>query len=202
MLHCHSLGAPGAIVAAGLHAAQLDHSYPLAGLSMSGIGCQFKGQPSRPPPPSEGPDGPPPPPPPTSVKMPTDLKDRLMLGPVDQGRVDPELYKLTESLNQARTVEEVGALATHWYPLWREWAAGVKVPVMVAMAGDDGLWRGTQQHLEEFVGGFTGSERVDASLILGGPHNLEMSYWALGWYARCFGFAVECAATAGQRGVV
>jgi len=75
----------------------------------------------------------------------------------------------------------------------REWASNVTVPVMLALASRDELWDGNEGHLKDFAAWFSGSKRVDTSLVVGAPHNLEMSYWAPGWFARCFGFAVECA---------
>jgi len=33
--------------------------------------------------------------------------------------------------------------------------------------------------------------------VPGAPHAIELSYWGQGWYARCFGFAMECAANLG-----
>ncbi len=195
-LHCHSLGATGAVIAAGMHAIESSDSksYPLAGISMSGVGCQLGGPLFSPP---QDP-GKPPSPPPDFVTMPPHVKDKLMLGAISEGRADPSIYTLSESLNNPRPAEEPGSIEPFWLPRWREWAAKVKVPVMIGIAGDDGLWKGTKGHLDEFMSGFTGSARVDGSLVLGAPHNLEMSYWAQGWYARCFGFAMECATSFAQ----
>lgn len=61
------------------------------------------------------------------------------------------------------------------------------------------MWKGTEEHLRELASAFTKSERVDGTIVEGAPHNMEMSYWARGWYARCFGFALECAASFEQK---
>jgi hypothetical protein len=36
---------------------------------------------------------------------------------------------------------------------------------------------------------------VEGGLIRNAPHCLELSYWSQGWYARCYGWAMECAAS-------
>jgi len=36
---------------------------------------------------------------------------------------------------------------------------------------------------------------VEGSLLRGAPHCIELSFWAQGRYARCFGFAMECSAS-------
>jgi hypothetical protein len=66
---------------------------------------------------------------------------------------------------------------------------------MIGLAERDQLWKGTDEHVKGFASAFSGSPRVDGSVVRGAPHNLEMSYWAQGWYARSFGFAMECAAS-------
>ena len=192
VLYCHSLGTTGAVIAASLHAEEPDNAkpYPLAGISISGFGTQRAGQPYRP---SHGPDVSPP----TSITFPPEVKDSMMLQP---GHADPEIYKYTAELNNAMPVEEVVSIESVWLPAWREWAGNVKVPVMVGIAGDDAMWKGTDEHLRDITSAFTGSGRVDGSIVRGAPHNMEMSYWAKGWYARCFGFAMECAVSFAMKG--
>jgi hypothetical protein len=78
-----------------------------------------------------------------------------------------------------------------------EWAKDVKVPVMFGIAEHDCYWRATEDHVNEMRAVFQASPRVEGGVVKGAPHNLEMSYWAQGWYARCFGFGLECAAAVG-----
>lgn len=184
VLHSHSLGATGAIIAAGLHAEEANKAYPLAGISMSGFGSQPTGPPPKPP---QDPDAPPA----TTITIPPVFKDAVML---QKGLANPEIYKYTEALNQSMPVEEAADIERAWFPKWKEWAASVEVPVMIGLAGSDLMWKGTEDHLREFSLAFTKSARVDGTVVLGAPHNMEMSHWARGWYARCFGFALECAA--------
>lgn len=216
VLHCHSLGMPGAIVAAGMHAQEQRESgteetdnisspsYPLAGISTSGCGSQIKqgGPPPQPPPaaavPEEAPNKKPPttaPSRPTTLFRSPSAKDRIMLGPKSANLVSPEIYALNATLDNPRPADEIADIRAVWIPQWRALASQVTVPVMIGLAGEDGLWYGTREHLEELVDGFKrgSSERVDGSLVVGAPHCMEMSHWAPGWYARVFGFAVECA---------
>lgn len=190
VLLCHSLGTPGAIVAAGMHAREgAEASYPLAGMIASGFGCQTTHSTSNSvaTPTEETPD---------SVVMPIAFKDNMML---PEGHCDPEIYQYSEELNHPMPVEERSCMRTVWRAKWKEMTGDVQAPVMFALAEHDGWWKGTAEHVQEFAAGFANSERVDGSLIIGAPHNLEMSYWAAGWYARCFGFALECAATFAQK---
>jgi hypothetical protein len=70
----------------------------------------------------------------------------------------------------------------------------MKVPVLYGLAEHDALWSGKDEHVQEFASKFKSSPRVERGVILGAPHCGELSYWAKGWYMRCFGFAAECAA--------
>lgn len=189
ILHTHSLGTTGAIVAGALYAQTppTDRKYVLGGLSISGFGAPHQ---------SHGPPNPPPPDTETHVVFPPALKEQLMYPP---GTADPSIYQYGEALNNPLPVEEV-RIEQEWFPSWSRWAAGVAVSVMVCLAGEDKMWKGTREHLAEFTGGFKNSERVDGSIIVGAPHNMEMSYWAKGYYARVFGFGMECAAYIGVKG--
>lgn len=59
---------------------------------------------------------------------------------------------------------------------WRDLCGRVKVPVMIDLAELDALWMGTEEHAREFAGGFAASGRVDASVVKGAPHCIELSY--------------------------
>ncbi|KIW10585.1 hypothetical protein PV08_11549 [Exophiala spinifera] len=190
VLHAHSLGTISGIIAATLHAKESEEggkkpSYPLGGISMSGFGSQPTESPVSPQDIGT-----------TPIVIPPEVKDKMML---QEGHADPSVYKYTGALNHSMSVEEMSSAGTVWFPRWRELAGSVVVPVMVGFAGHDLMWNGNKEHLEEFTSAFTASERVDGSVITGAPHNLELSYWSRGWYARCFGFALECAARFEQK---
>lgn len=186
VLHCHSLGSNGAIVAAALHAADPEAvTYPLGGVVISGFGSLAKDGPAHA---EHDPNM-------THINIPSEIKNLSLLLP---GTAEPEIYTHTERLSQPMPMQEVLCLRKSWLPTWRaKWALKVKAPLMIGLAEQDNFWPGTEEHLKDFAGSFTNSRRVDVSLIKGAPHNIELSYWSRGWYARSFGFAMECAAKLG-----
>lgn len=183
VLLCHSIATTGAIIAAGLYANESQPRYPLCGIICSGFGTQEGWMPSEPL--QVGEDIP-------ALFLLPGVKDKMLL---QEGLADPVVHEHSHRLNHKTTVEEFKSIRDVWHPSWRELAAAVKVPVMWALAGRDTVWKANHEHLAEIVGAFTRSERVEGSIVLGAPHNIELSYWSHGWYARCFGFALECAAS-------
>jgi pimeloyl-ACP methyl ester carboxylesterase len=186
VLFCHSLGTIGGIVAAALHAGDANPAYPLSGLIASGMGDKqndrTKGTPAMSP--NAGPE---------HVLFPLPLKDHVMLKP---GTVDPEALEQSERLNAVSPVAELCGYPA-WLGVWKEWAAKVKAPVMFALVEDDVFFESTEEEVKICTGAFVKSPRVDGSLVRGAPHCMELSYWSQGSYARCFGFAMECAAGVG-----
>ena len=185
VLLCHSLGCQQGIVAAAMHAQESSPAYPLSGLICSGLGHQ------TPPafaqfPPMVGNSGP------DYSSQTVEFKNSMMFSP---GTVASAVLEQSERLSHLVPVAEANSIRTAWAPTWREsWAFQVAVPVMFAFAELDSWFQGTRAHLNECVEAFSGSPRVDGSLIHGAPHCMELSLWSQGWYARCFGFAMECAA--------
>ncbi|KUL83273.1 hypothetical protein ZTR_09126 [Talaromyces verruculosus] len=181
VLLAHSLGATGAIIAGSENGGETADakSYPLGGIIISGFGTQ---QVERPDIPSDST---------THIKLPARVKDFVML---PRGSADAAVYEHTDRLNRPMPMEEVTSMAV-WAASWRVWAARITVPVMFAIAGADGMWKASVDHVQDFCSAFTGSNRVDGCIVVGAPHNMELSYWSDGWYARCFGFALECSAS-------
>lgn len=66
---------------------------------------------------------------------------------------------------------------------------------MFALVQDDVFFEATDEQMEICTSALKNSVRVDGSLVKGPPHCMELSYWSQGWYARCFGFALECSAS-------
>lgn len=189
VLHCHSLAVPSAVILAGWYAQERAKGetpgYPLSGLTISGFGSQNRStivESGK-----ETPD-----PLPEYIDIPLDVKDDRMF---EKGTADPAIYGQTKRLHNRMPYAELGDYFAVWAgDKWRKLCGAVEVPVMIGMAEKDSLWFGTEEHAREFAGGFSSSERVDASVVKGAPHCIELSYWAQGWYARCFGWALECAA--------
>ena len=175
VLLAHSLGVPGAIIAAANHSQETpaQRKYPLAGLVGSGWGSQSI------------------PPDPANNLHDIATHERMLLPP---GTAHPSVYSHTARLLRQMPPEEVGSLATVWLPRWRaEWAPNVRIPLMLAVVEQDPFWLGTDEHLRDWMAAFPNSPRVDGTFLPGAAHNIEMSLWSKGWYARCFGFAYECA---------
>ncbi|KPM42197.1 hypothetical protein AK830_g4322 [Neonectria ditissima] len=191
VLHCHSLGSNGALVAASLYttsAASSTPAYPLGGVVMSGLGSLVKDTIGHAPQHD---------PPLLHVSIPVHIKDSTLLLP---GTADEEVYAQSQRIDHAMPFEEIASLRKSWLPTWREkWAANITVPIMVAMVERDHYWDATDEHLQDLAASFLRSTRIDTSIVGAAPHNIELSYWSTGWYARSFGFAVECATSLALR---
>ncbi|KAI9149983.1 hypothetical protein HJFPF1_09730 [Paramyrothecium foliicola] len=186
VLLCHSLGVMSGTIAASLHGRDKRPSYPLSGLIASGMGATQSVFMKTTPPAfqADGDD---------YVVFPLEAKDGIMFKP---GTVEAEILEQTEQLNAKTPLLEVATFVDAWLPVWKErYAAYVSVPVMFSLVDNDPFFIVTPDEVESCAGAFTNSARVDGSLIIGAPHCVELSYWSQGWYARCFGFALECAAS-------
>ncbi|KAL8795698.1 MAG: hypothetical protein Q9195_001936 [Heterodermia aff. obscurata] len=185
VLLTHSLGSPPAIVAAALNAGS--NLYPLAGLIMSGFGSELNKGPgfyaqlemlkSNPP----------------TITFPIEFKDPVMFGMPEEGMADLSIYKQTAALQSEVPTGEISDALTQWLDYWTKYAAEVSVPVMYGLADGDKLWRASEQYVRDFVTAFEKSPRVESGIILGSAHCTELCKVSRGWYARAFGFAMECA---------
>ncbi|KAL6922471.1 hypothetical protein FSST1_006497 [Fusarium sambucinum] len=185
----HSLGVMGAIVAASLHAQDNSPTYPLGGLITSGMG-QTQSPFMKNTPPSFKPVDE------NYVRFPIESKDSVMFKP---NTVAPEVLDQTKRLDSTLPVAEGALFPQVWLPVWKEkWAAQVIVPVMFSLVNDDPFFVVNKEEIEDCARAFRSSVRVDTSVVRGAPHCVELSYWSKGWYARCFGFALECAAGFGR----
>ncbi|OJJ08324.1 hypothetical protein ASPVEDRAFT_47487 [Aspergillus versicolor CBS 583.65] len=189
VLLSHSLGVMGCVIAAAMHGQDEQSSYPLGGIIVSGLGEHSLPE-IRENPVSE------PNVPPDRYVFPLEIKDAMMFRP---GTVDPGILNQSKRLDHPTPVAEAASLRDVWLPTWREWAAHVTAPVMFAIVEQDCFFVGTEEHVRQCISAFTKSERTDGSLIKGAPHCMELSYWSQGWYARCFGFAMECSASLALR---
>ncbi|TEA13727.1 hypothetical protein C8034_v004655 [Colletotrichum sidae] len=109
-IHCHSLGTPGACVAAALHADEASSAYPLAGITISGFGngvSNFRVSMDPFLPPGE----------PASIPFPNDMKDALMLVP---GTHEPSMLKHTARLNRPVPYREMADLSSNGLATWQD----------------------------------------------------------------------------------
>ena len=190
----HSLGSPSAIIAAALHAREVQPNYPLGGLIMSGWGTVN----TRP---SSAPrhmidtmtvNG--------RINWPLEHKDAPMFGADPEGRslrVAPEILNMTAQLDHSLSRGELEDGTFYWLDYWHDYARDVKVPVMYGMGEHDGLWKATKENVEDFARAFTSSQRIERGVVLEAPHCMELSRFGRGWITRFVGFAVECAAAEG-----
>lgn len=186
VLLCHSLGVMVGVATAAMHGRDKKPSYPLGGLIASGMGNTQAAlvKESNPFYHPVGDD---------HARFLLEAKDAIMFKP---GTYASEILRESERLNAVFPIPEVAGFATEWMPTWKEkWAPAVKAPVMYALVEDDPYFVATQEEVDRCVKAFTNSTRVEGSLIRSAPHCLELSHWSQGWYARCFGFAIECAAS-------
>ncbi|CAM1508680.1 Fc.00g055280.m01.CDS01 [Cosmosporella sp. VM-42] len=180
VLHCHSLGTPSAIIASTLHAKETQPEYPLGGIVFSGIGSQshpdilaFRSRQQQ-----------------GSLSSNETLRD-LML---PSSTTDVEVLRIDEELRCHPPTGDIETATKVWGPRWRtEWAPNVLVCVMIGIAEADRIWIGSEEHLQDLTNAFTGSLRVEGTLLPYAPHNIEMSHWSQAWYDRTFEFAINCA---------
>lgn len=185
VLLSHSLGVMIGVAVSAMHAQDESPDYPLGGLIASGMGDRQTERMKVPRPPSPMLDE-------DHGLDPVGPKDSVMFKP---GTFPPEMLLQSERLNAVWPAPEIFEFASKWLPVWKEkWAPFVAVPVMYSLVEDDPFFVATEEEVSRIAQAFTGSSRVDWSLIRNAPHCIELSYWAQGWYARCFGFAMECSA--------
>jgi pimeloyl-ACP methyl ester carboxylesterase len=186
ILLCHSLGAMGGIVAAAMHEKTKSPAYPLGGLVASGMGNEQPSATKQGPAPGLDSGA-------EYSSMPYRIKDQVMFLP---GTVDEEIVSQSERLNRPSPCVELQEYTKIWLPTWKQdWAAHIKSPVMFALVQDDVFFEAMDEQMEICTSAFKNSVRVEGSLVKGPPHCMESSYWSQGWYARCFGFALECSAS-------
>lgn len=210
VLLCHSLGAPAGVMAAVEFAREEEErkrgtggaaAYPLAGIIMSGFGTRLIETENK----TEFRDG-------EQKKkedngfdefsdedeednkmihFALDVKDAMML---PRGTCDEAVYGHTGQLDVGFPARERADALDTYLPRFRAGlAAGVRVPVLVGLAGRDCFWQGDEDHLREIVAAFAASPKAEGTFLRGAPHCIELSYWSQAWYARCFAFGLECA---------
>lgn len=169
-------------MAAALHAQDEKPLYPLGGLIASDMGDNLRSKRDVDPHAKD-----------EHSLVPTEAKDAIMFKP---GTAPRKTFEQSERLNTPSPRAETEQFVSTWLPVWKEkWAAHVMAPVMFSLVEDDCFFLADEQEIDTSVRAFKNSSRVDGSLIRGAPHCMELSYWSQGWYAWCFGFALECAAS-------
>ena len=190
VLLAHSLGSPGIIIAASLHAQEsksfADSSlYPLAGIIYPGWGfLETKENLVFP----------------KSAKEHVKWKQLIMCGFPEKNCVSSDVWNLVKSQDHPMHQNETLEVRTWlWKSYWRNYSDQVTVPVMFAQAEHDLFFEGSWAQVEEISSSFPKSRRFDGNVIHGAPHAIEYSWMAQGWYAACFGFAIQVTTDYGLR---
>jgi pimeloyl-ACP methyl ester carboxylesterase len=182
----HSMACQGIVIAAGVHAEDRSSKYPLAGIILSGWGTrvtEFK----------------------VSIPTATDEKIKwkqliMLTYPDKKGLADDSILSCVGPQDHTIEYEEgKEAWTGEFFAYWRKYSDRIKAPIMYGIGEHDALWQGTLEHVKEYETMFSNCERFDGSVVLGAPHAIEWSYFASGWYARCFGFASEVSTLHGVR---
>ena len=181
VLNGHSMGVPSIVIAAALHAQEKTPAYPLSGIILSGWGCRLTDFKVLIP---------------STAEEKIEWKNLIMLSQPEKQCVDPAIRSHIPTQDHPMRNEEG---MEHWTGkfagFWRKYSDEVTVPIMFANGEHDVLWEGSMRHAKEYETMFPKCPRFDGGVVLGAPHAIEWSYYAAGWYARCFGFAVEVAAS-------
>ncbi|KAK2612042.1 hypothetical protein QQS21_002007 [Conoideocrella luteorostrata] len=183
----HSLATPGILVSASLHSQEAEPEYPLSGLILSGWGVMpnIESQRKR-----------------MSWSREQLVANRhiLMLSEEHLDAADPRLRSLLPQHTAPAPPEEAAECVDGpWASYWTSFASRINIPIMFGIGEHDWLWQGTRDHVSKFEAFFPNCPRFDGSVVLGAPHAIEWSYFSRGWYARCFGFALEVAALSRRR---
>lgn len=182
VLYAHSVGAAVAIAAASLYTPK-DAKYPLAGMSISGLGHilqpgpheQFKFLRDNVKPPT--------------VRFPNDAKDGIMLGSPDL--YDAAILQQTDTLNNEFDFAEMADINSTWLEYRERIAGSVQIPVQYVGAEHDSLWKITPEAVDEFASAFKNSPSVESKFIPSAPHCIELSLLSASYTARVYAFAIE-----------
>ncbi|MEU3617017.1 alpha/beta hydrolase family protein [Streptomyces sp. NPDC006872] len=152
----HSIG--GAIA---LHLAAGDRTWPLLGVSVSGI--HHESQRSNEALKSESPT--------SSLEFSREHLLRFMYGP--EGTYDPGVLDIAKHAESAVPIAELVEVAGQWCTDFADVAARIEVPVHYGLAEHEGFWHSSDESVAAFRDSFTAAPSVTARRILGGGHNID-----------------------------
>ncbi|TKA76319.1 hypothetical protein B0A55_04201 [Friedmanniomyces simplex] len=116
----------------------------------------------------------------------------LMCGPAGL-EPDTKLRDLVKKAFQPFLAAEATEMDGWWPQHAAKYKAGVKLPILYALAEYDWVWQGNQRNVEAFCRGFVHAPRVEGGVVEGAPHAIDLGRTSRGWWVRCFGFAIEVA---------
>lgn len=172
----HSIG--GAIAAT---IASAPGELPVVGLAVSGVGLRT--------PTHHGPmwaslpDEP-------FVGMPAAVKDVVMFGPAGSyAAAAPEASRGADSLAPKA---ELIAITGVWQQDVDAVLGRIRVPVHYRQAEHDALWIVSQDEVDGFARALSASARVDAALVRGTGHCMDLHHVAAAFQLQQLGFALQC----------
>lgn len=196
VLLSHSIATPPTIVAIAESckeaAKEQVPKYRIGGLALSGWGF------TPPPDTGEVQDAIAAAPAPARIAFPAEQKGTLMLGRKDEAFCDPQVYALNDAIGTDSAFDELDHGRKRWFKVAPSYTKEIDVPVLYALAEHDLLWPPAKQEPHVFAASFPNSPKVEGGIMRKAPHCIELSYQGKAWYAKIFGFAMECAEAVGQ----
>jgi len=168
----HSIG--GAIA---LHLAAGDRTWPLLGVSVTGIHDKsrrsndaLRSQPQD-----------------SSLEFSREHLLRFMYGP--EGTYDPAVLDIAKHAESPVPLAELVEVAGEWCTDFAGVAARVEVPVHYGLAEHEGFWHSSDESVAAFGNAFTAAPSVTARRILGGGHNIDHHYVGAAFHREQLAFA-------------
>lgn len=198
VLFCHSFGATIGIATAALYARSTSdgtQTYPLSGLILSAFAHKTKPLPQDitfTPSSTLDPTGNP-----THLSWPQSALDETMLN-VSRSAISAEILTQHAGMTGPVSVAEMTDMSAPnlWQSYWRRLANEIRVPVFCGVGDADAMIEGTGEVMREFTAAFEKAGRAEWTVLKGAPHALELSWYSRAWYARCCGWALQCAVEA------
>lgn len=173
----HSMG--GAVA---LHIAASERSWPLLGVSITGIHTDAPEVVAAAW--ASIPDG-------IEVAFSDDQRVQFMYGPADS--YDPTVVGAAAPSAEKIPVEELREVVDGWITDFAELAPRVDVPVHYALTEHDHLWNSTAENVASFGAAFTGAPSVLTEHVPGVGHNIDHHHGSDAFHARQLDFAAEVA---------
>ncbi|MCX4408357.1 MULTISPECIES: alpha/beta fold hydrolase [unclassified Streptomyces] len=168
----HSIG--GAIA---LHLAAGDRTWPLLGVSVTGI--HDESQRSNEALKSE--------PPASSMEFSREHLLQFMYGPEDT--YDPSVLGIAKHAESPVPIAELVEVAGQWCMDFAGIAARIEVPLHYGLAEHEGFWHSSDESVAAFGNAFTAAPSVTARRILGGGHNIDHHYVGAAFHKEQLDFA-------------
>ena len=178
----HSIG--GAVA---IRMAALSRSWPLLGISVSGVGLrepdpileQWKSLP-----------------PVEVIEIPAQAKDALMYGPA--GSFLPEAQQAAHRSDHPMPRQELLDIAFEWSRLLSESAPKVDVPVHYRQPEFDNLWVVNESEVQNFAQRFVKAPLVDAQVMQGAGHCIDFHKLGAAFQLEQLAFALSCSVPIGK----